>query len=243
MRPKTLVFLTAVLLSQASLAVGQGSSSGNSGSTGSSGAASGAPGTSTGTPQNSVPSGTGPRHRRRHQVSRSAFHRTPARRELVQPTPASQMGQALRRRPRRLNLLRCPADRAAQPDRHSVPAPRAHPQRRAWPDQRRHASHRRGSGRAENRIRKRGVLGRTFPLAGNSTQGSLFVNACAKGSLPQGCSWSRRSAFRPRLPPSQPKPSRLRCPQCSIAAADDLTARRPRGASRHLSKTWRDWIK
>jgi len=60
MRPKTLLFLTTVLLSQASLAVGQGSSSGSSGSTGSSGATSGAPGNSTSAPQNSVSSGTGP---------------------------------------------------------------------------------------------------------------------------------------------------------------------------------------
>jgi len=57
--------VTAVLLTQASLALGQGGSAGgssgsSSGSTGSTGATSGAPGTSTSAPQNSIPSGTGP---------------------------------------------------------------------------------------------------------------------------------------------------------------------------------------
>src|SRR5882757_9381992 len=69
MRSKTLVFVTAILLTPVSLALGQGGggggssggSSGSSGSsTGSSGSTTGAPGSSTGTSQNSVPSGTGP---------------------------------------------------------------------------------------------------------------------------------------------------------------------------------------
>src|SRR5437763_16744563 len=70
MRSKTLVFVTAILLTPVSLALGQGgggggggssggSSGSSGGSTGSSGSTTGAPGTSTGTSQNSV-SGTGP---------------------------------------------------------------------------------------------------------------------------------------------------------------------------------------
>ena len=63
MRSKTLVLVTAILLTSASLALGQGGSSGSSGSTGSSGTTGSAPGTAPGSApgaQNSVPSGTGP---------------------------------------------------------------------------------------------------------------------------------------------------------------------------------------
>jgi hypothetical protein len=68
-------------------------------------------------------------HRPQPPVSRSAFHRTLARRGLVQPTTASRTGPALRRRPRLVNPLPCLADRAAQPDRRNAPAATL-PQRR-----------------------------------------------------------------------------------------------------------------
>jgi len=118
MQSKTLVFVTAVLLTQASLALGQTS---GSGSTGSNSSTTGAPEGSTAAPQNSVPSGTGPTPAPTPGQS-FTFHRILARREQVQAIPAFRAAPAQRRRPHRVNPARCRADPAARPDQHNGPA-------------------------------------------------------------------------------------------------------------------------